>query len=139
MDFSNIVSTAESLKQQAEQLIDPSMFSTSSIEGWICILLVGFIIWNIGRKALKFIGWSIGAIVLFQILHYLSMTPVNDIIPLSQWFKFDVMTSIAQCFAGTAVCDIILTVNSWIRAIILELGRVLTSGEIRSAIESMVW
>lgn len=138
MDFSNIAALAETLKQQAETMINPDMFSTSSIEGWICILLVGFIIWNIGKKALKFVKWSIGAILLFQILHYLSMTPVNNYIPLDQWFRFDVLTSIAQCFAGTKVCDILLTVNSWIRAIILELGRVLTSGEIKSSLQSML-
>lgn len=116
-DVSFMGETISALKNELESLLNSSAFSTDSIEGWIIILLVGFIIWNIYRKALKFVGWSISVIFLFQVFHWLSMTGLNDIIPLSKVFKYDVLTSIAQCFQGTVICDVILWINATIRTI----------------------
>lgn len=109
--------TISALKTEMEALLNSSAFSTDSIEGWIIILLVGFIAWNIYKKALKFVGWSISVIFLFQVFYWLSLTGLNDIIPLSKVFKYDVLTSIAQCFQGTKVCDFILWVNAAIHTI----------------------
>lgn len=105
------------LKNELDALLNSSAFSTDSIEGWIIILLVGFIAWNIYRKALKFVGWSISVIFLFQVFYWLSLTGLNDVIPLSTIFKYDVLTSIAQCFQGTVICDVILWINAAIRTI----------------------
>lgn len=129
---------AASMKQQLEALLNSEMFSTDSIEGWICILLLGFIVWNLGRKAMKFVGWSVSVIFLFQVMHWLSLTSLNDIVPLSTYFKYDVMTSIAQCFVGTRACDLILTANGWIKAITMQTWEFLSGGGIQDAFRSIV-
>lgn len=116
-----MVETISALKDELYSLLNSSAFSTDSIEGWILILLVGFIIWNIYKKALKFVGWSVAVIFMFQVCYWLSFTGLNDIIPLSVIFKYDVLTSIAQCFVGTPVCDIILWINSTIHIICTNL------------------
>lgn len=105
------------LKDEFSSILNASAFSTDSIEGWIIILLCGFIIWNIYRKSLKFIAWSVSVIFLFQVFYWLSFTGLNNVIPLSKVFKYDVLTSIAQCFAGTKACDIILWINASIHVI----------------------
>lgn len=112
-----MIDAISALKDEFSNLLNSSAFSTDSIEGWIIILLVGFIIWNVYRKALKFIGWSAAVIFMFQVCYWLSFTGLNDIIPLSSFFKYDVLNSIAQCFAGTPVCDIILWINASIHII----------------------
>lgn len=112
-----MLQTINVLKDELLALLNPNAISTDSIEGWIIMLLIGFVIWNIYRKALKFVGWSISVIFLFQVCYYLGQTSFNNIIPLATFFKYDVMTSLAQCFAGSAVCDIILWANAAIRTI----------------------
>lgn len=106
------------LKDELSSLLNSSAFSTDSIEGWILILLVGFIIWNIYKKSMKFIVWSINTILLFQVCYWLSLTGLNDLIPLSKIFKYDVLTSIAQCFAGTKICDGLLWFNAALQVIL---------------------
>ncbi len=100
MDISNI--TIDGIVASLQQLLNEHPISTDSIEGWILIFLIGFVAWNIYRKALKFAIWSCSVILLIQVGYYLSATGLNDIIPLSAVFKYDILTAIAQtCVAGT--------------------------------------
>lgn len=105
------------IKTELESLLNSSAFTTDSIEGWLVILLLLFMGWNISRKALKFVAWSVSFIFLVQVFYWLSFTGLNDIIPLSEVFKYDVLTSIAQCFVGSRLCDGILWVNAFIQTI----------------------
>lgn len=125
MDFSGIV---RFLKENSEAMLNSSMFSTDSIEGWICILLLGFMVWNLCRKAMKFVAWSVTVIFLFQTFYWLSFTGLNDYIPLDRVFKYDVLTSIAQCFAGTRVCDALLWANAWLQAVMFRVGELVFGG-----------
>lgn len=116
-----MLETINAFKDELMNLLNTKAFSTDSIEGWIIILLLGFIAWNIYRKALNFVGWSVSVILLFQVFYYLGQTGFNNIIPLATVFKYDVLTSLAQCFAGTRVCDGILWINAAIHTICVSL------------------
>lgn len=111
------------LKNELEALLNSSAFTTDSIEGWLVILLALFMIWNLGRKALKFVAWSASFIFLIQVCYWLSFTELNNIIPLSEVFKYDVLTSIAQCFVGTRLSDGILWVNAFIQTVCTQAYR----------------
>ena len=118
----------EAIKTELSTLLNSSAFTTDSIEGWLIILLVGFIIWNIYRKTVKFIIWSASAILLFQIMYWLGLTGLNDIIPLASVFKYDILTSIAQCFVGTRLCDGILWVNAFIQTVCTQVYNFIANG-----------
>lgn len=119
-----VENTVEAIKMQLEALMNSNIFTTDSIEGWICILLLLFVAWNIYKKALKFASFSLGVIFIMQVCYWLSFTGLNDIIPLSTYFKYDVLQSMAQCFGvGTRACDILLYIDAYIRSLCdLEYG-----------------
>lgn len=110
----------DGIKQYLQDLLNAHPISTDSIEGWILIFLIAFIAWNLYRKALKFAGWSCAVILLIQVGYFLSLTHVNDFIPLSTIFKFDVLTAIAQTCVGTPLCDILLSINATIQYICIN-------------------
>lgn len=108
------------IKEGLQNLLNSHPISTDSLEGWILIFLVAFIGWNLYKKALKFVGWSCAVILLIQIGYFLSLTQLNNFIPLSSIFKFDILTAIAQTCVGTPLCDGILSVNAAIQYICLN-------------------
>ena len=112
-----MLDAAVALKEDFESLLNPSAFTLDSVEGWIIILLCLFLIYEISQKAVRFAGWLVGAIMMFQICHWLSYTGLNNIIPFGSFFKYDILTAVAQCFVGTKICDFLLYVNSFIHLI----------------------
>ena len=108
---------ASSLKDEFASLLNSSAFSSDSIEGWIIMLLFGFIVYEFSQKAVKFAAWAICVIFMFQVFYWLSLTGMNDVIPLGRFFKYDVMTAVAQCFVGTKICDVILWANAFIHMV----------------------
>lgn len=106
--------SVSAVKSELEAMLNSSAFTTDSIEGWIIIIVLLILIRGFWMKATKAIGWSIGCLFFFQICYGLSLTGFNDLIPLSMVFKFDIMTSVAQCFVGTKLCDILLWWDSYI-------------------------
>lgn len=114
------------IKDELSSLLNTSALSTDSIEGWLVIFLIAFLIYNLSKKAIRFVGWSITCIFFIQICHWLSLTGFNDVIPLSTIFKYDILTSIAQCFVGSRLCDILLYLNAFIRMVCFELWSVIS-------------
>lgn len=104
--------TVSAIKNELANVLNPSAFSMDSFEGWLIIIVGLILIRGFWKKATNTIWWSIGVIFFCQAMYGLSLTGFNDIIPLSYVFKYDVMTSLAQCFVGTKVCDVILYFNS---------------------------
>lgn len=110
-----------SIKDDLMSMLNISAFSADSIEGWIIIVLCLFLVYEISQKAIKFVGWLVGLIFLFQVGHWLSLTTVNDYFPFfSIVFKYDVLTAVAQCFVGTKMCEILLYVNSFIKMVSIK-------------------
>ena len=75
------------LKDEVMALLNSSAFSTDSIEGWIVILLCVIIVYKVTKEAYDFIGWCVGALFIIQLGYWLSLTGLNDLIPLSSIFK----------------------------------------------------
>lgn len=121
---------ASSIKDEFTVLLNSSAFTTDSIEGWIIIILCIWLAYEISQKAVKVVGWLVSVIFLFQVCHWLSFTSLNDIIPLSNWFQYDLLTAVAQCFVGTKLCDILLWANAYIHTICSSLWEVLTTGKL---------
>lgn len=109
-----------SIKESLQELLNSHPISTDSIEGWILIFLIAFIAWNLYKKALHFVGWSCAVILLIQVGYFLSFTQLNNIIPLSSIFKFDILTAIAQTCVGTPLCSILLSINATIQYICVQ-------------------
>lgn len=108
--------TIGAVKDEFFGALNPSAFTSNSIEGWF-IMIVGLILLrSFWQKSIKAAWWCIGMIFMVQVFYALSLTGFNDIIPIGKVFKYDVMTSLAQCFVGTKVCDVILWFDSVIIA-----------------------
>lgn len=111
-DFYN--KSIHQIKNSLESLLNPSAFSVHSIIGWIIILLIlsiGIFIYKQCIKTASFIGVGI---VLYQCCYSLSLTGLNDIIPISKVCKYDVFMSIAQCFVGTKFSDVLLWFDAFL-------------------------
>lgn len=118
--MNDLSTTVSEIAASFRQLLNDHPISTDSIEGWVLIFLILFIIWNLCRKTLKFAGWSCAVIFLIQICYFLGQTDFNNLIPIGNWFQYDVLTAIAQTCVGTPVCDWLLKINASIQYIILH-------------------
>lgn len=109
-----------------KQTVNPNALSIDSLEGIIVICLIIFAIYAIGKRMLKAVCWCMGALILIELLYGLSLTGFNDIIPISNIIKYDLMVSVAQVFSGTVICDWLLSLSAWIHMITYKAGEVLT-------------
>jgi hypothetical protein len=116
----------ELAKHQFENLLNPSALTLDSIEGIITLLLILFLVKSIFEKSIKLISWCIAGILLIQIGYWLSFTGINDYIPLSSVFKYDILSSIAQLFVGTKVCDVILYINAFLKTVFTRGAELIT-------------
>lgn len=103
------------IKEYLEATLNPSALSSDSIEGWIVLFICLVITYKITKNAGDFIGWLIGLLFIIQLGYWLGQTKLDDIVPLSQIFKYDILAAVAQCFAGTRICDALLYVDAFIR------------------------
>ena len=103
-----------------DDILNPSVWSTASLEGIIIMILIVFIIYKLFHRAYKFAWWCIGAIFMIEILYLLGLSDVNNYIPLHDIFKYDIGTSIAQLFVGTKISSGILYVNEMLNYSIIH-------------------
>ena len=77
------------------------IFDGLQFQRFIIVLLVIFIVISLIRKAGKFACFCISILCLMQVGFILSQTSVNDRIPLSNYFKYDVVKSITSIWNET--------------------------------------
>lgn len=106
--------------EDLKQVLNPNAFTFDSVEGIVVISLIIFAIFAIGRRMIQAFFWCLGALILLEVLYSLSLTSLNDTIPISKVIKYDVVSSIAQLFPGTKLADWILTGSAWLRAAVLN-------------------
>lgn len=94
-----------------EILLNSNRWSIDSIEGVIIILIILFLVYSISKKLIDFIWWCIGLLLFIQIGYILSLTSLNNTIPLSTIFRYDILSAIAQVFVGTKFSDILLWIS----------------------------
>lgn len=105
-----------------KQVLNPNAFTLDSAEGIIVLGLVIFMIYAIGKRLINATMWCVGGLVLLQCFYALSLTAVNNIIPISNVIHYDVMTSVAQVFAGTFISDWLVSASAWINFIFYKAG-----------------
>lgn len=71
------------------------------LQRFLILLLVIFIVISIIKKAGRFACFCISILCLMQVGYVLSGTPINDKIPLSNYFKYDVVKSITSIWNET--------------------------------------
>ena len=111
--FQNLVI---STRNTLVSVLNDSAISKDSIEGIIVIILIAALIYTATKRAVSLASWILGALVVIQFLYGLSQTPFNDIIPISNFIKYDILQSIAQLFVGTPICNALLMLDAFIRA-----------------------
>lgn len=102
------------IKNALASTLNPSAFSWDSTEGIVVAILALVIIYRITRNLGDFVGWLIGGLFMIQLGYLMGFTPLNEYIPFSAIFRFDVVTALAQLFTGTPVCDALLYVSAFI-------------------------
>lgn len=103
--------------------LNPSIFTLDSMEGVIVTVLAVIIIYRITKNMAGFVGWCIGLLVLIQFGHILGFTVLNDYFPFRDIFKYDVIASLAQLFAGTKIAGVLLYFDA-----MLQYGAKVVSG-----------
>lgn len=117
----NLTELVIQIKDHLFGMLNPEVLSSDSFEGWVIMIAVVVLIYNITKNMGDFIGWCLGVILLFQMGHLLSLTPFNDIIPFDVFFKYDVLQSVAQCFVGTKFCNVLLYIDAVLNASCVKL------------------
>lgn len=106
--------------QHINNFLNCGLFSTDSIEGWICIFLLGFFVWNLGRKAFKFVSWSLSIIILWQVAYWLSMTGFNNFIPIGNLVRFDLVAELTSHLEPSSrLFEIATGLNNYVEDIIM--------------------
>lgn len=126
------------IKTHFINFLNCGLFTTDSLEGWLCIFILAFFLWALGKKALKFAIWSCSVIALIQIFHWLSMTSANNYIPLDKIFGYDVLGAIASCFKDARIANILNTANEHIKSVITMTWEFLTEGGLKEAINGLI-
>lgn len=91
-----------------------------SIQGIIIILLLIWLVTAFIRHAFRAVAWCFGLIVLMQIGYILGTTSLNDVIPFSTLFKYDVISAVANLFPDTFVQTALLKVSAFLRQIFTD-------------------
>ena len=109
------------IKDKLAEAVGSGAFSLDSMEGVLVVLICVIFVYRITRDMGDFAGWCIGALFLIQLCYVLGLTVIEDYIPFSAVFKFDVITSVASLFKGTFICDWLL----YMAAFVGYIGKVL--------------
>lgn len=117
-----------------KQTINPSAFSIDSIEGIFVLFLIIFTVYAIGKRITKATMYCVMLLIFIQILYGLSLTSFNDVIPISNVIKYDVIASVAQLFAGTFISDWLLYISAFIMWLTSNLGNAI-AGATKAIIE----
>ena len=88
-----------------------------SVQGIIIILLLIWLVTAVIRHAFKAVAWCFFLIVLIQIGYILGTTSLNDVIPFSEIFKYDVISAVAHLFPDTSVQTALLKVSPFLTQI----------------------
>lgn len=96
-------------------LLNPERFSADSLEGTVVLFLTLYMAYLISAKMFRFAGWVLGMVFLIQTGYCLSFTALNDWVPLSRVFRYDILTAVAQLFVGTKVSEWLVGLSAWMR------------------------
>lgn len=91
-----------------------------SVQGIIIILLLIWLVTAVIRHAFKAVAWCFFLIVLIQIGYILGTTSLNDAIPFSEIFKYDVISAVANLFPDTFVQTALLKVSAFLTQIFTD-------------------
>ena len=126
-----------SIREHFVDFLHCGLFTTDSLEGWLCIFLLGFFLWSLGKKALKFVSWSCAVIFLIQVFHWLSFTSLNDVVPLGDVFSFDVLGNIAGLFENAKIAEVLTAVNQHIKSVVTTTWEFLSGDGLKQAINGL--
>lgn len=104
------------------EILNPTTWQAANLESFIVMFLILAICYKTFHKAYKFAGWCLGLLLLVQICYTLGQSSLNNIIPFSSIFKYDVGVSFANFFAGTKIAEWILWIHDLMHNGIMMLG-----------------
>ena len=106
----------ETQKETLINMLNSSPFSSSSLMGWLIVILLIWMVVSIICNYKKHVFYVLYVLIGFQVFHYLSTTSLIDSLPFLAYFKYDLLTSLAQCFVGTKFADILLSIDAYLLA-----------------------
>ena len=123
-----------------ESTLNSHNISMDSIEGIIIIFALAFIAWGIYKQAMKWVKWSLAVILFCEFMYWLGQTSFNNLIPVGEVFRYDILTAIAQVFVGTKVCEALLWIDAFIRSVCITVWGFIEpyAGKIAEGFENML-
>ncbi len=128
----------ESIRNYFNNLLGCGLFSTDSLEGWLCIFILGYFLWKLWRQAMNFVNWSICVLFLIQVGYWLSQTGFNDVINIAAVFRMDVLGSITALITNDMLRNILEAVNDFIRVTITSVWSMFSTGQLRSMVYDVI-
>ena len=105
------------LQDSLLNVINSLSVSADNIEGILILLLFLFLLHEVSQKLVHFAGWLLGVVFIFQFCYCMSFTGIDSYMHFSTFFKYDVLTAIAQYFAGTKICNALLWTGTFMQVI----------------------
>lgn len=109
-----------------EEILNPQTFSGSDLESFIVMLLILIAAYKLFHKAYKFAWWCIGLLFAIELGYLLSLSGLNNYIPFSSVFTYDIGVSVANFFAGTRVATAILWFHDILHLTVVQAGNVMS-------------
>lgn len=107
---------------QYEDILNPTSWSGASVESFIVVFLILFACYKLLHRAYKFVGWCLGLLVMIEICYLLGLSALNNYIPFSEIFKYDIGVSTANFLAGTPFASWILWGHDLFHVTIINIG-----------------
>lgn len=89
--------------------------SLQGFEGLLVILLVVFIVYSVSKKMLRFASFALGVLMVMQLGYMFSLTDINNYIPLSSVFKYDIVSSAVHFLGNNVVTNKLVEFFKWLQ------------------------
>ena len=91
------------------------VLSAQNFEGLLVVILVIFMGYSISKKMLKLASSALGVLMIMQLGYMFSLTNVNDYIPLSSIFKYDIVTSAVHFLGNNTLTAALVRFFDWLQ------------------------
>lgn len=109
---------------QYKEILNPESWTNMNLESIIVVFLVLLVCYKLFHKAYKFMGWCVGLLFAVQIFYLLGLSSLNNYIPFSTVFEYDIGVSIANFFSGTKIASWLLWIHDVLHVSVIYAGNV---------------
>lgn len=105
-----------------KEILNPETWTNMNLESFVVVLLILMTAYKLFHKAYKFAWWCVGLLFMVQICYLLGLSNLNNYIPFSNIFEYDIGVSIANFFSGTKIAEWLLWIHDVLHVSVIYAG-----------------